>query len=138
MKVISTIRYYLLLVILLTASAAAFGQEKQKSKNYEFCSDNWNWSNGDKVSAKDLRETTFAAPGVLNVDAGKNGGISVKGENRSDVLVRACVQAWGKTQEEADSIVRSIRVETGSNVRAVVPREPIITACHFKFSFRVR
>ena len=95
MKVISNIRYYLLLVILLTASAAVFGQEKQKSKNYEFCSDNWNWSNGDKVSAKDLRETTFAAPGTLNVDAGKNGGISVRGENRSDVFVRACVQAWG-------------------------------------------
>ena len=118
MKVISNIRYYLFLVILLTASAIVFGQEKQKSKNYEFCSDNWNWSNGDKVSARDLRETTFAAPGVLNVDAGKNGGISVKGENRSDVLVRACVQAWGASQEEADSIIRSVRVQTGSTVRA--------------------
>ncbi len=118
MKVISNIRYYFLLVILLTASSAAFGQEKEKSKNYEFCSDNWNWSNGDKVSARDLRETTFAAPGILNVDAGKNGGISVRGENRSDVLVRACVQAWGASQEEADSIVRSVRVQTGSTVRA--------------------
>jgi DUF4097 and DUF4098 domain-containing protein YvlB len=116
MKVISNVRYYLLLVILLTASAAVFGQEK--SKNYEFCSDNWNWSNGDKVSARDLRETTFAAPGTLNVDAGKNGGISVRGENRSDVLVRACIQAWGANQEEADSIVKSIRIETGSTVRA--------------------
>ena len=110
-------RYYLLLVILLSASSL-FAQEKEKSKNYEFCSDNWNWSNGDRVSAKDLRETTFAAPGILNVDAGKNGGISVKGENRSDVLVRACVQTWGKTQEEANALVKSIRVETGSNVRA--------------------
>ncbi len=115
MKIISNVRYYFLLVILLTASSA-FGQEK--SKNYEFCSDNWNWSGGDKVSAKDLRETTFAAPGVLNVDAGKNGGISVRGENRSDVLVRACVQAWGTSQEEADSILRSVRVQTGSTVRA--------------------
>ena len=89
-------RYYLLLVILLTASASVFAQEKEKSKNYEFCSDNWNWSGGDRVSAKDLRETTFAAPGILNVDAGRNGGISIKGENRSDVLVRACVQSLGK------------------------------------------
>ncbi len=116
MKVISNMRYYLFLVIILTASAVAFGQEN--FKNYEFCSDNWNWSNGDRVSAKDLRETTFAAPGILNVDAGRNGGISVKGENRSDVLVRACVQAWGKTQKEANALVKSIRVETGSNVRA--------------------
>jgi DUF4097 and DUF4098 domain-containing protein YvlB len=118
MKIISNVRYYLLLVILLTVSAVCFGQEKEKSRNYEFCSDNWNWSNGDKVSARDLRETTFAAPGTLNVDAGKNGGISVRGENRSDVLVRACIQAWGANQEEANSIVKSIRVETGSTVRA--------------------
>lgn len=122
MKVISNVRYYLLLVILLSASSV-FAQNKEKSKNYEFCSDNWNWSSGDRVSSKELRETTIAAPGILNVDAGKNGGISVKGENRSDVLVRACVQSWGKTQTEADSIIKSIRVETGSNVRAVASSE---------------
>lgn len=120
MKVISNIRYYLLLVILLSASTV-FAQDKKENKNYEFCSDNWNWSNGDRVSAKDLRETTFAAPSTLNVDAGQNGGISVRGENRNDVLVRACVQTWGKTQAEADAIVKSIRVETGANVRAVAP-----------------
>lgn len=131
MKVISNIYYYLLLAILLTASAAAFGQEREKSKNYEFCSDNW--SNGDKVSARDLRETTFAAPGVLNVDAGKNGGISVRGENRSDVLVRACIQAWGKTQEEANSIVRSIRIETGSTVRA----DSSLTESNWSVSYQI-
>lgn len=120
MKVISNVRYYLLLVIILSASSV-FAQDKKDYKNYEFCSDNWNWGSGDRVSAKDLRETTFAAPGVLNVDSGQNGGISVRGENRNDVVVRACVQAWGKTQTEADAIVKNIRIETGSNVRAVVP-----------------
>ena len=120
MKVISNVRYFLLLVILLSVSSL-FAQERKDYKNYEFCSDNWNWSNGDRVSAKDLRETTIAAPGILNVDAGHNGGISIRGENRSDVLVRACVQAWGKTREEADAVAKSIRIETGSNVRADSP-----------------
>lgn len=116
MKVISNIRYYLLLAILLCASNL-FAQDKKDYKNYEFCSDNWNWSSEDRVSAKELRETTITAPGVLNVDAGRNGGISIKGENRNDVLIRACVQAWGKNQQEADALLKSIRVETGANIR---------------------
>jgi len=118
MKVISNVRYYLLLVILLSASSV-FAQKENKENG--FCSDNWNWSDGGRVSARDLRETTVAATSSLNVDAGKNGGISIKGENRSDILIRACVQAWGKTQEDADAIAKSIRIETGSNVRADVP-----------------
>lgn len=116
MKVISNIRYYLLLIILLSATNL-FAQNKKDYKNYEFCSDNWNWSSGDRVSAKELRETNVAAPNLLNVDAGRNGGISIKGENRNDVLVRACVQVWGKNQQEADALLKNIRVETGSNVR---------------------
>ncbi len=117
MKIFSNIRYYLLLVILLS-SCNLFAQNKKDYKNDDFCSDNWNWSNSDRVSAKELRETTFAAPESLNVDAGRNGGISIRGENRSDVLVRACIQTWGKTKEEANAIPGNIRIETGSSVRA--------------------
>lgn len=120
MKKTLNIRYYLLLVILLCASSV-FAQNNDKSERYEFCTENWNWSGDGKSSAKELRETTIATPGVLNVDAGKNGGISIEGENRNDVLVRACVQAWAKTKEEANAIAKSIRIETGSNVRVDAP-----------------
>lgn len=119
MKIVSNVRYYLLIIILLTASTA-FAQNREK-RNSEFCSDNWNWSNGDRVSAKDLRETIVSATSSINVDAGKNGGIKIEGENRNDILVRACVQAWGKTSDEANQIAKSIRIETGSNIRADVP-----------------
>lgn len=88
-----------------------------KMKNSNFCSNEGNWS-GDKVSHKELREMNVAAMGTLNVDGGKNGGISVKGENRTDILIRACVQAWGKTAEEAQGIVKGIRVDTGSTIKA--------------------
>ena len=89
----------LALIICLLCGLIATGQEtlqlkeKLKERSSSFCSDN-NWSSGDKVSYHDLREMTVAAGGVLDVDAGQNSGISVKGENRSDVLVRACIQAW--------------------------------------------
>lgn len=97
---------------------------KEKTKAIKtdrpFCSNN-NWSDGDKVSITDLREMTFASNGTLNVDAGKNGGINVKGEDRSDVLVRACVQAWGVSEESARGVASNIRISTGGEVRAEGP-----------------
>lgn len=98
-------------------SAQEKDKEKYKNKTYskEFCSNNW--SNGDKVSSSELRETTVSG-GSLTVDGKRNGGIKVKGENRSDILIRACVQTWGTTAEEAAVLAKSIRVETGGTVRA--------------------
>ncbi|HNQ16415.1 MAG TPA: DUF4097 family beta strand repeat-containing protein [Pyrinomonadaceae bacterium] len=95
--------------------ASAQDKMKDKTKNREFCSQNW--SNGDKVSTRDLRETTLS-PGSLTVDGKRNGGISVRGEDRSDILVRACVQAWADTEAEAQSLAKGVRIETSGSVRA--------------------
>ncbi len=111
---------FLLLAFVLggvDVSAQEKEKEKYKNKTYskEFCSNNW--SNGDKVSNSEVRETTVSG-GSLTVDGKRNGGIKVKGENRSDILIRACVQTWGATAEEAAQLAKSIRVETGGTVRA--------------------
>lgn len=102
--------------LFLTVSCAT-AQDKDRYKKYdrEFCSNNW--SSGGRVSTSDLRETTVPAGGV-NVDGKRNGGISVKGENRADVLVRACVQAWANSAAEASSIAKSVRIETGGTIQA--------------------
>ena len=111
--------YGLLLVafVLCGEDTSAQDKDKYKNKNYnrEFCSNNW--SNGDKVSGSELRETTISA-GSLTVDGKRNGGISVKGENRSDILIRACVQTWGTTEDEAKQLAKNIRIETSGTVHA--------------------
>lgn len=116
-------------VLLLLSTTILFGQEKEKlekldkmahkaeRKNHEFCSSD-NWSNGDKVGFKELREMTIPASGSLAVDGGKNGGIKVKGTDRSDILVRACVQTWGVSEEAARSLASGIRISTGGTVKA--------------------
>lgn len=108
---------FLLLAIICLSGLTVSAQGKDKYKKYDrdFCSNNW--SSGDRVSTSDLRETTVSAKN-LTVDGKRNGGISIKGENRSDVLVRACVQAWANTEAEANSIAKSVRIETGSTIRA--------------------
>src|SRR5215204_6244700 len=105
--------------VLLGTDARAQEKEKEKFKNKtysrEFCSNNW--SNGDKVGGSELRELTVSG-GSLTVDGKRNGGIQVRGENRSDVLVRACVQTWADSDEAAKALAKSIRVETAGTIRA--------------------
>ncbi len=116
--------------LLLLSTSILFGQEKEKldklaqkaekAKSHSFCSGD-NWSNGDKVSFKELREMTMPASGSLSVDGGKNGGIKVKGSDRADILVRACVQSWGTSEEAARAVASGIKISTGGNVKAEAP-----------------
>ena len=118
----------LVLVICLLCGLIASGQttlnvkEKIKERTSNFCSDQ-NWSSDDKEQYRDLREMTIPAGGTLDVDAGRNGGISVKGENRSDILVRACVQAWGSTLDAAKAAVAGVKINTTGGIRADGPDE---------------
>ena len=122
--------------VLFASTTLLFGQEEkiQKLEKLEklgkmgekmargFCEGD-NWSNGDKVSVRDLREMTVASTGSIAVDGGKNGGIKVRGTDRSDVLVRACVQAWGTSEEAARSIAGGIRISTTGTIKADGPEE---------------
>lgn len=112
-------RLFLTAMFFCFSNIIVFGQNKaeNKIKTRDFCS-NYNYSSNDKVSYKEMREVNLPAGNLINVDGGRNGGIQVKGENRSDVLVRACVQTMGATDAEARSMAENIRIETGSTIRA--------------------
>lgn len=100
-----------------TAQEKAAAQEKTeaKAKQDEFCS---NWNYGDKNHFNEIREFTVPSSGTVTVDGGTNGGVSVIGEERSDVFIRACVQAYGKTDEESKGLAKAITIQTGPVIRA--------------------
>lgn len=106
-----------LLFVLGGLPVALSAQEKNKAEKRGFC-ESYNYSGDGKVSFNELRETNAAAGSSINVDARRNGGVRVRGENRSDVLVRACVQTWAATDEAARALAKNIRIETGSTIRA--------------------
>lgn len=106
--------YLLLLFVLVIPASSARAQEK---KNWEFCQDN-NWSWNGRKSVNEVREMSIAKTNLLTVDGQRNGGISVKGENRSDILVRACVQAWADSESAAKSLAQSVKVQTNPIVTA--------------------
>ena len=77
---------------------------------------------GDRARSCAIREQTFPGTGRITVDGGVNGGASVKGWLRNDILVRAKVEAWGDTDAEASMLAGQVRVETaGGQVRASGP-----------------
>lgn len=119
-----------LLAIALTifSTAVLFGQARPdkaeyKAKNKEFCVNNNAWNSG-QVGFSELREMTVPATGSVTVDGGRNGGIRVRGENRGDILVRACVQTFAASDEAARALASNIKVETSPAIKAGgVPEE---------------
>lgn len=113
-------RFALLLLALCAFRATdACAQDTAKGKSDEFCQ-NYNPSNGERFSFKEVREITVPSVNLLTVDGERNGDIHVKGENRSDVLVRVCIQARAATEEAARAIAGNVSIETNTVVRAAV------------------
>ncbi|MDQ3010879.1 MAG: DUF4097 family beta strand repeat-containing protein [Acidobacteriota bacterium] len=103
------------LTLACAASVVALAQEKSLS-----CDDNWN--NGNRVGHCQIREQSIAATGAITVDGKKNGGVSVKGWDRREILVRSKIQSWATTKSEAEAIGGQVRLENaGGNIHAEGP-----------------
>jgi DUF4097 and DUF4098 domain-containing protein YvlB len=72
--------------------------------------------NNDRLTTHcEMQEQTMGAPrGVIQIDPGINGGVTVKGWDRGDVLVRAQIQTSAVTDSEARTMVPQIRIASGA------------------------
>lgn len=86
------------------------------------CRDN-GWYNDKLEGNCEIREQTLAMSGApIAIDGKQNGGISVKGWDQNQVLVRARVQTGAPTAAEAADLARQIRIETsGAKIYANGP-----------------
>ena len=110
----------LIAVALSVLSVQAFAQKEDKSRGSLTCRDNWY---SDRLEGQcEIREQTIPAGGMLSIDARKNGGVSIKGWDRNEVLVRARIQAAASTQSEATDLAKQVRIETaGGKIFATGP-----------------
>ena len=73
-----------------------------------------NGSYNDRLAGNcEIREQTLALSGPIAIDGRQNGGVSVKGWDQNQVLVRARVQTAAPTAEEAAALARQITIQTG-------------------------
>ena len=71
------------------------------------------WSGDRNERFCRVSESTIDVPGgTLSIDGRTNGGIAVYGTNRRDILIRARIQAWARSEERAEEIAREIRIRT--------------------------
>jgi hypothetical protein len=114
-------RGVLIVLLACVASVLAFAQ-KEKSHDSLTCRDNWH---NDKLANHcEIKEQTLAAAdNTIAVDGRVNGGISIKGWERNEILMRARIQAVGTSQAEADELAKQINIETaGSKIFASGPQ----------------
>jgi DUF4097 and DUF4098 domain-containing protein YvlB len=115
-------RSVLIAALVIFTGVAVFAQkEKGKDKSLT-CNEN-SWYNDRLVVNCEIREQTLApSGGTIAIDGRQNGGVSVKGWDQNQVLVRARVQTGAPTAEEAKSLAGQIRIETsGAKIFASGP-----------------
>jgi hypothetical protein len=78
--------------------------------------------NNDRPRHCEIREQSLPSIGRLNIDAGQNGGTTVKGWLRGDVLVRARIEASAETEGAAATMASRVLIDgSGGQVRASGP-----------------
>lgn len=81
-----------------------------------------NWDDSGRQRLCEMREYPSAAVSRLSVDGRTNGGVNIKGWDRSDILVRAQVTVWAPSLDDARALSKQVSVQTaGGNVRADAP-----------------
>ncbi len=108
-------------ILIGIVSVQAAGQDRKNSNESLGCRDNWQ---SDRLSNHcEIKEQTLAATGgTIKVDGRQNGGVSIKGWDRNEILVRSRIQTSAPTQAEADALANQIEIETGgANIFASGP-----------------
>jgi hypothetical protein len=116
-----TSRFFFLPLIAAATLAQPAAAQPSAERWSEGCQRS-NWNSGDgRVTFCEVRESRIPARGSLRVDGAQNGGVSVRAHEGRDVIVRARVQSWARSDDAARNVARGVRVSTDGTVRATGP-----------------
>src|SRR5712671_6640303 len=109
------IKYSILAAIAIcVCSISGFAIQRDGRDHTMDCNVSSNSYGNDRlVSNCEVREETIQSGGSLSVDGKQNGGISVKGWDQNNVLVRSKVQTAAGSTSEAREVAAQVSVRTG-------------------------
>jgi DUF4097 and DUF4098 domain-containing protein YvlB len=118
--------------LIATTIAAAFvaaGSAQSRDRNASrtsamSCNDRND--NDDRATHCEVREDTVGGANPLDINAGRNGGIRVRGWDRGDVLVRSKIQTSAATDADARRLASAVRIETSGG--SIHPEGPDTTS----------
>jgi len=91
-----------------------------------------------RLFAQEEKRLSRSAVEVLNVEGSRNGGVSVKGWDQPDILIKACKLAGAETQEEAQALLDQLTISTGNGrVRSEAPAKNLNGRQTWVVQFRI-
>src|SRR5262245_34904748 len=109
------------LLVLATAAAVGLPAQRNRDRDFGLSQDEW-CREARRSDICEVREDTLNNVRVVDLDARGNGGVSVRGWDRSDVHVRARVVVYADSDSEAEQNASEIKlVTTGGRIRAEGP-----------------
>jgi DUF4097 and DUF4098 domain-containing protein YvlB len=95
----------------LAATGAAQSRNRDTARTGAMsCNDRNDYD--DRATHCEMREDTIGGANPLDIDAGHNGGIRIRGWDRGDVLVRSRIQASARTDADARRLTAGVRIDT--------------------------
>ena len=119
-----TLRFHLFPLLAVAALAQTAAAQSSTEQWLESCR-RQNRQSDNRATFCEVRESRVPARGSLRVDGEQNGGVSVRAHEGRDVIVRARVQSWARSDEAARQLARGIRVNTDGTIRASGPENPM-------------
>lgn len=105
---------------ILSGSIPLLAQLRDNSEKQSTCANGGN--DNDRARHCEIHEQNVPSIGRLNIDAGQNGGVAVKGWLRGDVLVRARIEASAETEGAATIMASRVTIDaSGGQVHATGP-----------------
>ena len=106
---------------LALAATAVTGFAQARPQPNTDCRDRMYRGGRERAVHCEDREETFAGSGLLDVDASRNGGIRVRGWDRTDIRMVAQITAYADSESRARVLAEAVRIETGGRIRASGP-----------------
>jgi hypothetical protein len=97
----------------------------QRDRDRRFGLSEEEWCRQDRrADFCEVREETLSNQSTVDLDARGNGGVAIRGWDRSDVQMRARVTVWDDSRDAAAQVAKQIRITTnGGLIRADGPRD---------------
>lgn len=114
------IRFGIISMLILGGLTTGFTQNQWNFQDDGCGATRWYGSPSGAFNLEIKEQTISTPPKKLSIDGGQNGGVRVVGWERNEILVRACVQAFGFDSDEARARTAAVRIENKDGlIRAV-------------------
>ena len=115
------IRALCVTAVLVSAAAVVLPAQRNRDRDFGLSQEEW-CRDERRADFCEVREETIPNSNTVYLDARGNGGVAVRGWDRSETRVRARITVYDDSREAAERLAKEIRITTtGGRIRADGP-----------------